>query len=120
MFLRSLGMCLVGIASAAAYNPYAQAMELAVVPVVTSFLSFTQQTFIYVGMHVCMYYIICNMCGHLCVCVCACECMKYRKELRRTYLRADTNTHAAQSSTQPDNDARMFKRHELGVREDHG
>jgi hypothetical protein len=34
--------------------------------------------------------------------------------------RTRTNTHAAQSSTQPDNDARMFKRHELGVREDHG
>ncbi len=34
-------ICLVGIATAAAYNPYAQAMELAVVPVVIGFyLSF--------------------------------------------------------------------------------
>jgi hypothetical protein len=40
MFFRRLGMCLLGIASAAAYNPYAQAMELAVVPVVKSFSSF--------------------------------------------------------------------------------
>ena len=30
-------ICLVGIATASAYNPYAQAMELAVVPVVISF-----------------------------------------------------------------------------------
>jgi hypothetical protein len=139
MFLRSLAMCLVGIASAAAYNPYAQAMELAVVPVVISFLSFismfrgsfweefvqrniTKDNGVAVReaaaaawkIEIFEYRRVKRHCQGLC-------CVRTNTQsISLSLTRTRTNTHAAQSSTQPDNDARMFKRHELGVREDHG